>query len=156
MKVIRERLSQPDLLGFFDAKLLRMWMVPDGSFGWATMDGNNTAQTLTGVSDDVLNNWLAGAKLLDFFYVAILFLFAWVGGLLRRRGTESDLLLLVFLGWIGVHFFIEIQTRYRYYGMPFLMIFAAYGVFRLLGGAGSVLRRRRTGKAGPDKDQTAT
>jgi hypothetical protein len=150
LRVIRERLNRPDLFGFFDAKLLRMWMVPDGSFGWATVGGNATEQTLTGVSDATLGDWLAGAKLLDFFYVAALFLFAWIGALLRKRGTAGDLLLWVFLGWIGVHFLIEIQTRYRYYGMPFLMIYAAYGVFRLAGGTGTALRRHKAKKPAPD------
>lgn len=149
LKVIRERLDQPDLFGFFDAKLLRMWMVPDGSFGWATFGGNDTQQTLTGVSDTVLGDWLAGAKLLDFFFVAALFLLSWIGALLRKRGTAGDLLLLVFLGWMGVHFFIEIQTRYRYYGMPFLMIFAAYGVFSLLECGRSARSRRRGEKPQP-------
>lgn len=146
LKVIRERLDRPDMFGFFDAKLLRMWMVPDGSFGWATFGGNNTQETLTGVSNTVLGDWLAGAKLLDFFLVAALFLFSWIGVLLRKRGTVGDLLLWVFLGWIGVHFFIEIQTRYRYYGMPFLMIFAAYGVFHLLESARGALSRQHRKK----------
>jgi len=141
LKVIRERLNQPDLYGFFDTKLLRMWMVPDTSFGWATTGTLLPAQT--GDGGIAASSWLAGAALLDFFYVAGIFLFAWVGGLFRRRGNAGDLLLWVFMGWIGAHFFLEIQTRYRYFGMPFLIIFAAFGVSCLLGGAGNLLRRKR-------------
>ena len=40
------------------------------------------------------------------------------------------------------HLLIEIQTRYRYFAMPLLMIFAAYGCFCLFGGAGDLLRAR--------------
>ena len=140
IEVIRERLKQDDLFGFFDAKILRMWMVPDVSFGWAM-----AGETPTGQANAMLverDNWLAGAKLLDFFYVAFLFVLAWVGGLLRRRGSAADLLLWVMLGWMGAHLLIEIQTRYRYFAMPLLMIFAAYGCFCLFGGAGDLLHAR--------------
>ena len=148
LQVIRERLQQPDLIGLFDAKLLRMWMVPDGSFGWATAaDTGSSAQPGGGKA---LDDWLAGAKLLDFFYVAALFLFAWIGGLFRRRGNAGDLLLWVLMGWMSVHLLIEIQTRYRYFGMPFLMIYAAFGVFFLLDGAERLTRRKRKQPAGPE------
>ena len=141
VQVIRERLQQPDLFGLLDTKLMRMWMVPDGSFGWAM--GNESTASSAPASAELLarDNWLAGAKLLDFFYVARLFLFAWIGGLFRRRGSAGDLLLWVLLGWMGVHLFIEIQSRYRYFGMPLLMILAAYGVFCLLG---RTLKARQT------------
>lgn len=141
VRVIRERLQQPDLFGLFDTKLLRMWMVPDGSFGWATEEACPVSPAPP--SDEILarDNWLAGAKLLDFFYVALLFVLAWIGGLFRRHGSAGDLVLWALMGWMGVHLLIEIQSRYRYFGMPLLMILAAYGVFCLLGGAGKVLHR---------------
>ena len=143
-EVIRERLQQPDLFGLFDAKLLRMWMVPDGSFGWATEDGCPVSLAPPSAAILARDNWLAGAKLLDFFYVAALFLFAWIGGLFRRRNNAGDLLLWVLLGWMGVHLFIEIQSRYRYFAMPLLAIYAAFGVYSLLGGAGRILRRKKS------------
>ena len=151
VQVIRERLQQPDLFGLFDTKLMRMWMVPDGSFGWAM--GNEAAASSAPVSAVSLarDNWLAGAKLLDFFYVALLFLFAWIGGLFRRRGSAGDLLLWVLMGWMGVHLFIEIQSRYRYFGMPLLMILAAYGVFCLLGMAGKTRRTQPNVPQGTNK-----
>ncbi len=129
-KIIRERLGQDDLAGLFDVKILRTWMVKDTSFGWPFFGMESVPEDLS-----VL---VKAYTLLDFFYVAALFLFAWIGGLLRRRGGAGDLLLLILLGWMGVHLFIEIQTRYRYFAMPFLMIFAAYGFFAIVGS------RRRT------------
>ncbi len=143
VKVIQERLRQPELFGLFDAKLLRMWMVPDGSFGWATEDGSPVSHVPPSAAIQARDNWLAGAKLLDFFYVAALFLFAWMGGLFRRRSNAGDLLLWVLMGWLGVHLLIEIQSRYRYFGMPFLCIYAAFGIFCLLGGAGRLLHRKK-------------
>lgn len=150
-EVIRERLNQPDLLGFFDTKLLRMWMVPDNSFGWATACACPVSLAPPSESERTLDDWLAGAKLLDFFYVAAIFLFSWAGGLFRRRGNAGDLLLWVLLGWMGAHLFLEIQTRYRYFGMPLLMIYAAFGVLCLIGGAGDALQRS---KAKPKKKES--
>jgi hypothetical protein len=141
VQVIQERLRQPDLFGLFDTKLLRMWMVPDGSFGWATEEVCPVSPAPPSAELLARDNWLAGAKLLDFFYVALLFVFAWIGGLFRRQGSAGDLLLWTLMGWMGVHLLIEIQSRYRYFGMPLLIILAAYGVFCLLGGAGKVLHR---------------
>jgi len=141
LKEIQNRLRQPDLFGLFDTKLMRMWMVPDGSFGWATENACPVSPAPPSAELLARDNWLAGAKLLDFFYVALLFVFAWIGGLFRRRGSAGDLLLWVLMGWMGVHLLIEIQSRYRYFGMPLLMILAAYGVLCLLGGAGKVLHR---------------
>jgi hypothetical protein len=77
--------ERPDLFRLFRRKAAAHVDGADGSFGWATVGGNATEQTLTGVSDATLGDWLAGAKLLDFFYVAALFLFAWIGALLRKR-----------------------------------------------------------------------
>lgn len=129
-KIIRERLGQDKLFGLFDVKIMRTWMVKDTSFGWPFYG-------MESVPDD-LSALVKAYTLFDFFYVAALFLFSWIGGLLRRRGGAGDLLLLILLGWMGVHLFIEIQTRYRYFAMPFLMIFAAYGFFAIVGS-----RRRR-------------
>jgi hypothetical protein len=143
LQEIQKRLQQPDLFGLFDTKLMRMWMVPDGSFGWATEEVCPVSPAPPSDAIQARDNWLAGAKLLDFFYVALLFVFAWIGGLFRRHGSAGDLLLWVLMGWMGVHLLIEIQTRYRYFGMPLFMILAAYGVFCLLGGAGKALHHAR-------------
>ena len=128
IKLIKERLTQGDLLGLFDTKIVRLWMVKDTCFGWPFYG-------IASVPDD-FSRLINGYLLLDFFYVAAVFLFAWIGALLRRRGSAGDLLLLVLLGCMGVYLFIEIQTRYRYFAMPLLMIFAAYGVFAIIGSQG--------------------
>ncbi len=125
LQVIRERLGQDNLFGLLDTKIMRMWMVKDTSLDWPFYG-------ITSIPND-LSALMQGIELLDFFYVAGLFLFAWFGGLLRRRGGTGDLLLLILLGWMAVHLLIEIQTRYRYFAMPFLMIFAAYGLFAIIG-----------------------
>ena len=144
LQLIRERLTQGDLLGLFDTKIVRLWMVKDTCFGWPLYG-------IASVPDD-LSLLLQGYLLLDFFYVAAIFLFAWIGGLLRRRGSAGDLLLWVLLGWMGVHLLIEIQTRYRYFGMPLLMIFAAYGFFAIVGAQSKKKQAKACVNAGTTSD----
>lgn len=78
-------------------------------------------------------SYAQGICLLDFFYAAGILLFAWIGGLLRRRGGAGDLLLWMFLVWAAAHLFSERQLITRAIGLPILMIFAAYGVFAIVG-----------------------
>lgn len=72
-------------------------------------------------------------RLMDFFFVAGVLLFAWIGALLRRSGGAGDLLLWLLLLWVGAHLFSDRQTMTRVLGMPLLIIFAANGVFSLTG-----------------------
>ncbi|MEN6635118.1 MAG: hypothetical protein ABFC56_04665, partial [Clostridiaceae bacterium] len=65
--------------------------------------------------------------------IAGMILFAWIGGLLRQRGGAGDLLILVFLVWALAHLFSDRQAITRALGVPLLMIFAAYGVFAIVG-----------------------
>jgi len=60
-------------------------------------------------------------------------LFAWIGGLLRRRRGAGDLLLMVFLVWALAHLFSDRQAITRALGMPILMILASFGVFAIVG-----------------------
>ncbi|MEZ4509810.1 MAG: hypothetical protein R2881_09410 [Eubacteriales bacterium] len=53
-------------------------------------------------------------RLMDFFYIAAIFLFAWIGGLLR--GGAGDLLLWVFLAWAITHLFSDRQMITRALG----------------------------------------
>jgi hypothetical protein len=150
--MIRERWAQNDMPELLDTKVLRLWMVKDTSIGAALFGMKEQAQAGSAggagaVQDEAIRRLDAFAdacQLLDFFYVAACFLFAWLGVLLRRRDRgATDLLIWVVLGQMGVYLFIEIQTRYRYFAMPLLMILAAAGVVRVLEAVGKAGRKRK-------------
>jgi len=108
-----------------DANLTQLWLEKDGALQMATGAPAYSASKL---------GLFAGAiRLMDFFYIAAIFLFAWIGGLLRRRGGAGDLLLWVFLVWAIAHLFSDRQMITRALGMPLLMIFASFGVFAIVG-----------------------
>lgn len=108
-----------------DQNLAQLWLEKDTALTVATDSAAFRASALVPLSQ--------GIRLLDFFFVAGVLLFAWIGGLLRRRGGAGDLLLLVFLVWALAHLFSDRQAIARALGMPILMILASFGVFALVG-----------------------
>ncbi|MDP3447595.1 MAG: hypothetical protein Q8S22_05990 [Eubacteriales bacterium] len=108
-----------------DHNIVRLWLEKDGALLAAT---NTAAFSAAGLS-----NLMQGVRLLDFFYIAGIFLFAWIGGLLRRSGGAGDLLLWVFLVWALSHLLSDRQMITRALGVPILMMFAANGVFAIVG-----------------------
>ena len=108
-----------------DQNLTELWLEKDVSLSAATQTAAFSASALAPYREAI--------RLLDFFYIAGILLFAWIGGLLRRRGGAGDLLLWVFLAWVFSHLFSDRQMITRVIALPILMIFAAYGVFALVG-----------------------
>ena len=108
-----------------DANLTQLWLEKDAALSAATQTAAYSASALAPYREAI--------RLLDFFYIAGILLFAWIGGLLRRRGGAGDLLLWVFLAWAVAHLFSDRQMITRAIAIPLLMIFAAYGVFALVG-----------------------
>jgi len=108
-----------------DANLMRIWLEKDDTLAAATGS--------PAFAGSQLAPFAAAIRLMDFFYIAAIFLFAWIGGLLRRRGGAGDLLLWVFLAWAIAHLFSDRQMITRALGLPLLMIFASYGVFAIVG-----------------------
>lgn len=108
-----------------DQNLAQLWLEKDAELASATGSVAFTASSLAPFAQ--------GIRLLDFFYIAGMILFAWIGGLLRQRGGAGDLLILVFLVWALAHLFSDRQAITRALGVPLLMIFAAYGVFAIVG-----------------------
>ena len=135
---ILQKFKQPiPLLKLFARKAAIMWGAMDSSFVFYTHEANETPQTLAIAS-------ALGA--LDVVYVAAVYLLAALGlciQLFVKRGDARPyhLPMLLVAGWIGVYLVYEIQMRYRYYAMPFLMIFAALGLTLLLA------RGRKKGRA---------
>lgn len=108
-----------------DANLTKLWLEKDDSLLAGTASAAFSASQI--------RPFAAAIRLMDFFYIAAIFLFAWIGGLLRRRGGAGDLLLWVFLAWAMTHLFSDRQMITRALGVPILMILASYGVFALVG-----------------------
>ena len=118
------RIKNPfQLIGLFIRKAARMWGSMDTSFYFYTDYTNNTP----------FQHMVASAfGALDGLYIAATYLLAAAGLFLSRNMNRALALpLIVLTGWFSIFLFSEIQPRYRYYGMIFVILFAAVGCYML-------------------------
>ena len=129
------------VLDMIDTKIVCTWMVQDTNYGaffsglsdWVTEAEKSSvpAGTLEQIKQ-ARSRFAASFILLDFFYVAAIYVFALLGILLRKPAQrESDLLIWIFLGFAGAFILFESQSRYRYPAMPVLCMLAGIGVYEL-------------------------
>ena len=114
------RVKDPIKLGgLLIRKAFRMWGSMDTSFYFYTDYTNNTP----------FQHMVASAfGALDGLFTVASYLLAAIGLFLSRNKMRPLALpLIVLTGWFSIYLFSEIQPRYRYYGMIFVIIFAAVG-----------------------------
>lgn len=137
LKMIKERISDiPALCEVLYTKTQRMWADMDSSFEWYNAGLQEELLNLApeSTSAKLIYNFSETVIRLGFVDVVFMFfvyLLALLGVLFYDENTclqVKTLLLLLTLGWMGVHVFIETQPRYRYYAIPFLCIFASMGI----------------------------
>ncbi|MCL2004250.1 MAG: glycosyltransferase family 39 protein [Oscillospiraceae bacterium] len=136
-ELLAERLSAGPgkILSLFRQKTRAMWIsydAPEWAFGhWS----GSPAITLPFIGNVTVTGLLQSAAM--GFHCLVFCLSAlscWL--LFRRRAsgglTVPCLLSVVFLFYFGIHLVIEVQQRYRDFGMLFIFILAAYGLEFLL------------------------
>lgn len=139
---IKQRLpTLSSVLKLMDAKIVHTWMVRDtyysmffGGLSDAIAEAEDAGQNTDALKTFKVSRTAFARRfiLLDFFYVAAIYLAALFGILLRKRTVrETDLLVWVFLGFAGVFLLIESQSRYRYPAMPILCALAGIGVLEI-------------------------
>ncbi|MBN1535368.1 MAG: glycosyltransferase family 39 protein [Anaerolineales bacterium] len=129
------------LIELFYRKYYVMWAYNSSSFSW--LQGKEISELRTKIEDGSISAWELNKynRLMNYqslfksldsgYYFLITFFAAIAAWNLRKQHPESDLFSLltwVCICYIGVFFFIEVQERYKYFLMPALIIFSAYGV----------------------------
>lgn len=137
LRIIKDRLAHvgtaaKTLLG----KTISIWVKTDNSFiFYEDMLKMASSQAESPERIELLMGLNSGLEFFDALYLTFVFAFAAAGIWLRERRMPldiTDLFVWVLLGWIGAQMLNEAQSRYRYFAMPFVMIFAAVGISRLL------------------------
>lgn len=121
MQLIKERLADKQkLMVLFNDKFKSMWAGKDSSIYWSL--GHIDQKQL-------INNIYIWERLI---YICLMF-FGIISlmKLVKDRSNASLLFVLLILGYVAVHFMIEIQTRYRYFIIPSFVIIQSYGVYSL-------------------------
>ena len=120
---------------FFAKKANRMWFSGDSSFNWlmSGMDAfEGNAKDDSTYSNIIDRKVVSAIGEVDIIYVLFIYMFAAIGIVVTGKNDVPVVSLSrwIILGWVGVHLLIEIQARYRYAVMPFLILFAAIGAMQ--------------------------
>lgn len=123
-EMIEERLSDPgEVFVLMKNKFQIMWGEEhDSTFFWG----------LTGIEAPNFKRLLYQ---IDNIMFPLFFLFGFVGSvslLLSKRSEipmKSLLFVLLVIGYAMIHLIIEVQTRYRFFAMPALILLQSYGVY---------------------------
>lgn len=114
-KLVMQRIAEPGkLMGLFTKKFVIMWSDIDTTTSWGTKQ-SAIPKLIIGLLCVIQRA----------MYLIITLLVSW--RLLKIPQRAENLIVILLIGYILVHLGIEIQTRYRYFAMP-LMIVLASGV----------------------------
>lgn len=115
-KIIKERLSdKTQLMKLFVKKSFIMWSYQDSALSWS-----GARQKVTEKNYQVL---LAVQML--FYTLMICLSVVGVFRLLFQKRQSGQLFMILMIGYFLVHLLIEIQTRYRFFIVPTLLLFSA-------------------------------
>ncbi|QSS99694.1 glycosyltransferase family 39 protein [Pontibacillus sp. ALD_SL1] len=123
-ELIEERLSDPgEVLVLMKNKFQIMWGEEhDSSFYWG----------LTGIEAPNLKTLLYQIDKVMFTLFFVFGVVASVRLLLSKRSEipmKSLLFVLLVIGYAMIHLIIEVQTRYRFFAMPALIMLQGYGIY---------------------------
>lgn len=142
--VITERIKDPGaLIQLILEKTDYTWFSGDSYMSWYSSGFRTKANedieaqllnTRPARLEPIFSKFISAVAYLDILFVGIIYILALICLLFRKRQTlfnPLDLMLFVALGWVSVHFFIEVQSRYRYLGMPAFICMASCGLYML-------------------------
>lgn len=99
----------------------------DSSFYWLTGQNKLESSSNSLLFDKCEKLYMS----IDTVFLSIIYTFAVFGLFFIYKFediTFSKLLVWIFLGYVGAHCLIEIQSRYRYFLMPIIIIFSSYAM----------------------------
>lgn len=121
MKLIQERMTDKEkLFKLFAHKFIYMWGGIDASGDWSL--GRLDKKELQDRAMEY-ERYIYITTML-FGMIALIYLF-----ITKQKNLQYRLFLLLIIGYVFVHFLIEIQTRYRYFIIPSFFIIQSYGIY---------------------------
>ncbi len=129
-KIAIERIKS-DPLGFvrlIEEKMVVQWTNEDYGYYWSTLK----LEKVNGASSFLLGN-PKKIQYISFLYYVVLVSLALSGciHIYRNRLLPPAIFLLVLEGFLVAHVFLEVQSRYHYPVMPFIIILAGCGLNRV-------------------------
>ncbi|MEJ1312188.1 glycosyltransferase family 39 protein [Latilactobacillus sakei] len=119
-KIIKKRLAdKKKLLKLVIKKSLVMWSYEDAAVYWSNLEQFINLRLYKGV---LLYQVVVYTILLSLAVIGIL-------GSMIENNHKAVLLVILMIGYFMVHWLIEIQTRYRFFIMPSILLFSSAGLF---------------------------
>jgi len=132
-QLVVQRASNPrKLVGLFAKKFAVMWADIDTTISWGTKH-TNVPKLVVGML----------CVIQKAMYLVITVLVSWT--LLKNPRGLENLIVILLIGYILVHLGIEIQTRYRYFAMPLMIILASGTPFSAVNKPNQLVSRRIDG-----------
>ena len=117
-------------------KVEKMWSNPDDAPGWALEWGE--------LNKPHLQQMLTKYERL--MYITCCIFAIGTISLYRRNDSIYPLLYILFGGYVVIHLFVEVQTRYRFDILPVMFLFVGYGVFVIKNGVTRLMGRKQQKK----------
>jgi 4-amino-4-deoxy-L-arabinose transferase-like glycosyltransferase len=118
ISLIKERLKDKKQdIKLFRNKFVRFWSSPDDAANWAMGFDNNSKSKLLLMKYEKL------------MYIGFCLFALGTISLFKRNNELSPLLYILLGGYVFIHLFVEVQTRYRFDILPVFFILVGYGVF---------------------------
>ncbi|PHC54239.1 hypothetical protein COF34_23575 [Bacillus toyonensis] len=117
-------------------KVEKMWSNPDDAPGWALEWGE--------LNKPHLQQMLTKYERL--MYITCCIFAIGTISLYRRNDSIYPFLYILFGGYVVIHLFVEVQTRYRFDILPVIFLFVGYGVFVMKNGVTRLMGRKQQKK----------
>ncbi|WP_052429725.1 ArnT family glycosyltransferase [Paenibacillus borealis] len=119
-KIVINRLNETEKIpGLLINKIGNMWGESDTSIYWSLSESGKPQLS----ASLIVSSQVVYLLIYIFSFISIICLM-----FSRRENNKYIFILLLVLGYLTIHLFIEIQTRYRYFIMPVLIIFFGYSL----------------------------
>lgn len=135
---INYNIKEPIILfDLIKEKMNVLFGIPDNSYYWLTnknkeilmFESQNTPHNTNTINN--INRYENIYNSAESSFNSILYFMAALGVLICSKNNKKEwakLLILILMTYISVYCIIEVQARYRYFLMPFIIIFASYSM----------------------------
>ncbi|APT18304.1 MULTISPECIES: glycosyltransferase family 39 protein [Amylolactobacillus] len=136
-RIIKSELKNGNVLKLFLVKYKSMWSDNDSSMRWSA-NNPNVQVNVTTLNGKLVIRRIELAQKIQWIFIFMLLVIALVmmfksADIMLNKNSFVMLLIILIFGYIAVHLLIEIQTRYRFFIIPFIISMGAIGLSSLLG-----------------------
>jgi len=133
-------INTSETIKLFKDKFLGLWFDLDNYFYFGTQGKIETLQNqnkgdINSGDINVIQNLSNTFSITDLVFINCMYVFMMVALIFRKRNNFlliENIFVIITFGWIIIFLLTEIQSRYRYYAMPFIISLASIGIYNTI------------------------